>query len=758
MNSLSPHCGRHSSIRSWRNTLLIAGFLPVGFSASAQSVVANFGQGANFPLVKKFDWMNSRYLDPNRYGTTPGVDDLKAAGAKTIRIELGWGAGGSYTNEIGGSSGNLTYNFTPVDNIANQLHSRNMGAYWSYAYNPPALGSSFATPSDLNQWKGILQTMATHWKNNGLRPDFQGVWNEPDNSPNFYTGTLQSYKGIYEYGSKGLRAGDADATVGGVDLAVGDSWLTDLLGHIVNTSCPMDYLSFHSLGADQETRVAPKRTALKANSYFNQTEMVIGELNPFSTTTYESGSMTACSAYPSGAAAVNCISYYLQVPEVTRTFWAQGEGAGDNDQLAAITYTGSHRRPVYWAFQFFNQMPVDRVATTTSSVNAMASTDAHTSAILIWNPAGGGTKNVSATFQNVPFSSGSLAVSRIDSTHNAYGNTGHDYDAPQVVSVSNTQSYVWSGSVPDGGTVLLKMYDNSGISELAPYHMGTMIRQHHYFYNRGDKSYGIFDRDTWITRLGMAGNDYAVVEEGALYKNLPASLSFNVQTDGNPHALDSNSVLSVNVDYRVNGVYTKSVMFHGALYNSARTSGHPFGKTGLPGQVVAVSFPNFAINLASYAPSGWSVGGDALISYTMQNTGANSRAKITVSATTQTLEAENAALSGAIVANDYPGYTGTGYVDYQNASGDSITWTANVAAAGSYDLTFRYASIADRPLQLMVNGTVVSASRSFPSTGAWTTWGTVTNTVNLNAGNNTIKLTSTGSSGGNIDNVTIALH
>ena len=57
-------------------------------------------------------------------------------------------------------------------------------------------------------------------------------------------------------------------------------------------------------------------------------------------------------------------------------------------------------------------------------------------------------------------------------------------------------------------------------------------------------------------------------------------------------------------------------------------------------------------------------------------------------------EAENAAKSGAAFGNQNGGFTGTGYVDFQNASADYVEWTVSVATAGSYALEFRYANAA----------------------------------------------------------------
>ena len=119
----------------------------------------------------------------------------------------------------------------------------------------------------------------------------------------------------------------------------------------------------------------------------------------------------------------------------------------------------------------------------------------------------------------------------------------------------------------------------------------------------------------------------------------------------------------------------------------------------------------------------------------------------------QTLQAEHARLSGAVVSTSRSGYEGSGFADYQNAAGDFVEWNVEAAAAGRRTLTFRYANggPTNRPLALSVNGTVVNPRVSFESTGSWTTWRTVSVTVTLPFGDNAVRLTATGSSGPNID-------
>ncbi|MGB3401558.1 MAG: kelch repeat-containing protein [Microcoleaceae cyanobacterium] len=124
-----------------------------------------------------------------------------------------------------------------------------------------------------------------------------------------------------------------------------------------------------------------------------------------------------------------------------------------------------------------------------------------------------------------------------------------------------------------------------------------------------------------------------------------------------------------------------------------------------------------------------------------------------------TYQAEDATLMGPVVLSGR-GSQGTGYADYQNLTGDYIEWTVDGGNGGTYDLSWRYAngssSSPNRPLELNINGVTELASLNFPATGGWSTWDLVTESVELNPGNNTIRLTAIGSSGANFDWLEVA--
>ena len=114
---------------------------------------------------------------------------------------------------------------------------------------------------------------------------------------------------------------------------------------------------------------------------------------------------------------------------------------------------------------------------------------------------------------------------------------------------------------------------------------------------------------------------------------------------------------------------------------------------------------------------------------------------------------------GCTKAANYSGYTGTGFVDY-GGNGSYIEWN-NVAspAAGTAQLTFRFANggASARQAAVIVNGVSIG-NLAFAPTGSWATWSTASVSASLRAGNNTVRLLANVDNGGpNLDRMDVAL-
>ena len=98
-------------------------------------------------------------------------------------------------------------------------------------------------------------------------------------------------------------------------------------------------------------------------------------------------------------------------------------------------------------------------------------------------------------------------------------------------------------------------------------------------------------------------------------------------------------------------------------------------------------------------------------------------------------------LNGAMLGRVYDGFYGKGYVQFRWPIGDSIEWVLHNCHRGSHRISFRYAlDTANRPLRLLLNEKLVTASFWFPSTGSWQTWRWVSFVDTLHSGKNVLKV------------------
>lgn len=131
-------------------------------------------------------------------------------------------------------------------------------------------------------------------------------------------------------------------------------------------------------------------------------------------------------------------------------------------------------------------------------------------------------------------------------------------------------------------------------------------------------------------------------------------------------------------------------------------------------------------------------------------------------ASTVTYEAESATLtSGAVVQTDHTGYTGSGFVGgYTDANKGiaSTKFTVSASTAGSYTSALRFANGtgSSKTLSLYVNNTKLRQT-TLGATANWDSWGTVSDSVTLTAGANTLtyKFDTTDSGNVNIDNIAL---
>ena len=76
------------------------------------------------------------------------------------------------------------------------------------------------------------------------------MWNEPNLSPGFWTGTQQDYFKLYKYTAQAVKSVNKDYRVGGPATA-GAAWESELIDYCYKNNLPIDFISTHSYGVKQ---------------------------------------------------------------------------------------------------------------------------------------------------------------------------------------------------------------------------------------------------------------------------------------------------------------------------------------------------------------------------------------------------------------------------------------------------------------------------------------------------------------------------
>ena len=121
-------------------------------------------------------------------------------------------------------------------------------------------------------------------------------------------------------------------------------------------------------------------------------------------------------------------------------------------------------------------------------------------------------------------------------------------------------------------------------------------------------------------------------------------------------------------------------------------------------------------------------------------------------------QAEDADLYKAKTETEHSGFSGNGYVNFNNESGSYIEFTVFMVDTGTQTVYIRYANGATsaRPMEVAIDSNPLDGMPAFIPTDAWTNWVMDSIEVFLVSGANKIRFTSsTSDSGPNIDKIDV---
>jgi xylan 1,4-beta-xylosidase len=186
----------------------------------------------------------------------------KECGFRYIRMH------GLLTDDMGvykeDRDGNPQYNYMYVDVLFDFLQSIGIKPFVELGFMPSALASGSNTifwwrgnvtpPKDYEKWEALIRNLTQHFTErygvDEVKTWYFEVWNEPNLSPGFWTGTQEEYFKLYEYSAKAVKSVNLEYHIGGPATA-GAAWETELIDFCAKNKVPIDFISTHAYGVNQ---------------------------------------------------------------------------------------------------------------------------------------------------------------------------------------------------------------------------------------------------------------------------------------------------------------------------------------------------------------------------------------------------------------------------------------------------------------------------------------------------------------------------
>lgn len=163
-----------------------------------------------------------------------------------------------------GANGIPEYNYMYIDALFDYLLSIGIKPFVELGFMPSALASGSQTifwwrgnvtpPNDYAKWEALIENLTTHFTHRygveEVKTWYFEVWNEPNLSPGFWTGTQDDYFKLYKHAALAIKRVNAAYRVGGPATA-GAAWVPEMITFCKRNAVPIDFISTHAYGVEQ---------------------------------------------------------------------------------------------------------------------------------------------------------------------------------------------------------------------------------------------------------------------------------------------------------------------------------------------------------------------------------------------------------------------------------------------------------------------------------------------------------------------------
>lgn len=161
-------------------------------------------------------------------------------------------------------NGNPEYNFQYIDVLFDFIISIGMKPFVELGFMPEALASGKQTifwwrgnvtpPKDYKKWEELIRNLTVHFTErygtDEVKTWYFEVWNEPNLTPGFWTGTQEEYFKLYQHSAIAVKSVNKEYRVGGPATA-GAAWEVEMIEFCRKNNLPLDFISTHAYGVKQ---------------------------------------------------------------------------------------------------------------------------------------------------------------------------------------------------------------------------------------------------------------------------------------------------------------------------------------------------------------------------------------------------------------------------------------------------------------------------------------------------------------------------
>lgn len=152
---------------------------------------------------------------------------------------------------VGGSPGNITFDFTKFDVILNDIAATGAKPYIALTYMPPAIsaGDIVDKPVHWSDWQLVVQKTIEHVSGSRNTADvYYEVWNEPDLFGGWKYYGDKNYLTLYSYAIQGANRAQVRQPykIGGPAItALYKNWFDAMAKHVIENNLRYDFFSWH---------------------------------------------------------------------------------------------------------------------------------------------------------------------------------------------------------------------------------------------------------------------------------------------------------------------------------------------------------------------------------------------------------------------------------------------------------------------------------------------------------------------------------